>query len=331
MDIIENIEDWRERYAAWRKDADHKGGRDDVSQSYPLVKNKRAPFAPARRALPMLNLALISSAGAYIDGTAPFDTSAPDGDFSFREIPSQIEAEDLRFAARGYDPTAVESDSNSLLPLGRLFEFETNGIIGQLNPVFWSCCGFIPNAAQLVEEMVPRLVERVKRHEVQAALLIPASRLCHQSISLIARALEAVDIPTMTLAVDKEVVVSVRPPRAALYAGKLGAIARVAKLPEHQRRILDEGPPNRADGSTGHTPARRRTGKPGGSGARRTQYSILCWDQGMPPARHWAHSSTSITSRTMSNRKRVFVLVAALIAFVILYLLLWPVPISPQA
>ena len=32
----------------------------------------------------------------------------------------------------------------------------------------------------------------------------------------------------------------------------------------------------------------------------------------------------------MSNRKRVFLLVAALIAFVILYLLLWPVPISPQ-
>src|SRR5258705_13953022 len=33
----------------------------------------------------------------------------------------------------------------------------------------------------------------------------------------------------------------------------------------------------------------------------------------------------------MSNRKRVFLLVAALIAFVILYLLLWPVLIPPQA
>jgi hypothetical protein len=88
--------------------------------------------------------------------------------------------------------------------------------------------------------MVPRLVERVKRHEVQAALLIPASRLCHQSISLIARALESADISTMTLAVDKEVVVNVRPPRAALYAGKLGAVAGLPNFPEHQRRILDE-------------------------------------------------------------------------------------------
>ena len=33
----------------------------------------------------------------------------------------------------------------------------------------------------------------------------------------------------------------------------------------------------------------------------------------------------------MSNLKRFFLLVAALIAFVILYLLLWPVPISPEA
>ena len=180
----------------------------------------------------MLNLALVSSAGAYIDGTAPFDTSAPDGDFSFREIPSQIEAQELRVCgARGYDPSAVESDSNSLLPLGRLFEFENNGIIGQLNPVFWSCCGFIPNAAQLVEEMVPQLVERIKRHEVQAALLIPASRLCHQSISLIARALEAGDIPTMTLAVVKEVVASVRPPRCSPLCWETGRGRRAAKLP----------------------------------------------------------------------------------------------------
>jgi D-proline reductase (dithiol) PrdB len=240
LDIIEDIEQWRERYSSWQREGGLAGNSDGVSRSYPFVQNKRAPFAPARRALPMLNLALISSAGAYIDGTAPFDLSAPDGDISFREIPSQIEAEDLRFAARGYDPAAVESDCNSLLPLIRLSEFKNNGIIGQLNPVFWSCCGFIPNAAKLVEEMAPRLVERVKRHEVQAALLIPASRLCHQSLSLLARALEDAGIPTMTLAVDKEVVASVRPPRAALYAGKLGSVAGLPNWPEHQRRVLDE-------------------------------------------------------------------------------------------
>lgn len=247
------MEEWKKRYAAWQKDraasaGNERGPRpgsqagvlDDVGDSYQFVKNRRAPFSPARRALPMLNLALVSSAGAFIDGTDPFDTHTATGDFSFREIPAQIEPEDLRFAARGYNPAAVEADSNSLLPLARLFEFESNGIIGQLNPVFWSFAGFIPDAGRLVEDMVLRLVERVERYEVQAALLIPASRLCHQSVSLIARALEQADIPTMTLAVVQEVVESVRPPRAALYEGELGSVAGLPNWPEHQRRVLDE-------------------------------------------------------------------------------------------
>jgi D-proline reductase (dithiol) PrdB len=239
LEIIENFAEWRKRYAAWLESRGPISG-NDLPEAYPFVKNARAPFSPVRRALPMVNLALISSAGAYIDGTAPFDTSATQGDFSFREIPSQIEPEDLRFAARGYDPAAVQSDSNCLLPLGRLFEFESNGIIGQLNQVFWSFCGFIPDAAGLVEETIPRLVERVKRYEVQAALLIPASRLCHQSVSLIARAIELAGISTMTLAVDQDVVETVRPPRAALYDGELGSVAGLPNWPEHQRRVLDE-------------------------------------------------------------------------------------------
>jgi len=240
VEIIERVDDWRNRHARWQSDRGANAVNGDVGDAYPFVENQHAPFSPAHRALPMLNLALISSAGAYIEGTSPFDTSASAGDLTFREIPSQIEAEDLRFAARGYDPTAVMADINSLLPLARLFEFEGNGIIGQLNPVFWSLAGFIPDAARLVEEMVPKILERIKRYEVQAALLIPASRLCHQSVSLIARAVELAEIPTMTLAVDKEVVESVRPPRAALYAGQLGSVAGSPNWPEHQRRVLDE-------------------------------------------------------------------------------------------
>jgi len=71
-------------------------------------------------------------------------------------------------------------------------------------------------------------------------LLIPASELCHQSIGLVARALEIAGIPTMTLAVVKDIVESVRPPRVALYDGDLGSVSGKPGWPEHQRRILDE-------------------------------------------------------------------------------------------
>lgn len=235
VEIIDDIDGWRRRFESWRP-----GAGDELGPDYPYVRNRRAPFTPARRALPMLNLALISSAGAYIDGTPAFDTNATNGDTSFREIPIEVEQSDLRFAARGYDPTAVQEDANSELPVARLLEFEKNGIIGQLNPVFWSFSGFIPDAGRLVDELVPKLVERVRRYEVQAALLVPASVLCHQSIGLVARALELAGVPTMTLAVVKDVVESVRPPRVAFYDGQPGTISGLPNWPEHQRRILDE-------------------------------------------------------------------------------------------
>lgn len=238
MEILERIDDWRRMYGSWKNGRGAAAG-DDLG-SYPFVENKRAPFVPARRALPMLNLALISSAGAYIDGTEAFKTNEAGGDTSFREIPVEVEAEDFRFAARGYDAQAVQQDINSQLPIQRLFEFEGNGIIGQLNPVFWSFSGYVPDAARLVEEMIPKLVERVKRYEVQAALLIPASRLCHQSVALVARGLEMQGIPTMMLAVARDVVDMVRPPRAAYYVGETGSVAGRPLWPEHQRRILDE-------------------------------------------------------------------------------------------
>jgi len=238
VEILERAEEWRDRYARWKQINEMRGG--DVGEHYPWVENRSAPFRPARRALPMLNLALVTSAGAYVDGTEPFDTSVFGGDASFREITVEVGAGDLKWAARGYDPAAVVEDMNAQVPLARLREFEGNGIIGQINPVFWSFCGFVPNAARFAATALPQLVERVRRYEVQAALLVPASRLCHQTMSLVARAIELAGIPTMMLAVDRETVERARPPRAAYYPGEFGCVAGQPNWPEYQRRVLDE-------------------------------------------------------------------------------------------
>jgi D-proline reductase (dithiol) PrdB len=238
VEIIERSEEWHRHYADWERSRNPND--DEVGDSFPWVRNRHAPFRPSRRALPMLSLALISSAGAYIDGTEPIDTHAPADAVQFREIPTEVEPVDLKFSARGYDAAAVSQDINAQVPLQRLFEFRANGIIGQVNEVFWSFCGFIPDAATFVERSLPRLVERVRRYEVQAALLIPASQLCHQSVALAARAIEQAGVPTMTLAVVKDVVEKARPPRVALYDGQLGSVAGRPNWPEHQRRVLDE-------------------------------------------------------------------------------------------
>lgn len=240
METIERVDEWRKRYEAWQEGRTRGSPRSEVGSDYPFVENKRSPFAPARRALPMMNLALISSAGAYINGTPSYDVDIVGGDTSFREIPREVEAEDLLYCARGWDTAAVRQDRNSQVPIDRLAEFEGNGIIGRLNSVWWSFCGFIPDAARLTGELLPKLIERVKRYEVQAALLIPASRLCHQSIALVARGLEQSGIPTMMLAVETQTVELVRPPRCGYYNGEFGSVSGRPQWPEHQRRVLDE-------------------------------------------------------------------------------------------
>jgi D-proline reductase (dithiol) PrdB len=230
--LVENLGTFAGRYKGWRA--------NENLTNYPFVQNSDTFFAPARRSLPMLNLALISSAGAYINGTEAFDIQSRDGDASFREIPIEVEASDMLYASRGYDPAAIREDRNVQIPVERLVEYEANNVIGQLNNVWWSLNGYIPNAQLVAEQLAPRIAERIARYEVQAALLVPASRLCHQTLGIVARALEQMNVPTIMLSVDRKITDLVRPPRTAYYAGEFGSVAGKPNWKEFQLRILDE-------------------------------------------------------------------------------------------
>jgi len=232
MEVIENLSEFSRRFMKWN-------GDENLS-NYPFIENVHSPFTPVRRALPMMNLALISSAGAYIDGTDPFDTKERDGDINFREIPVEVEAADFRYSAKGYDPAAVQQDRNAQIPVDRLLEYQANAVIGRLNEAWWSLSSYIPNAARVAEELAPKIAERLVRYEVQAALLIPASRLCHQTLGIVARGIEQSGIPTIMISVDGGIIDRVRPPRTAFYDGEFGSVAGEPGWPEYQMRVLDE-------------------------------------------------------------------------------------------
>jgi len=232
MRLIEKPDEFSSKFSRWNGSENLKG--------YPFVQNQHAPFTPLKRALPLLNLGLISSAGAFITGTDGFDTDARDGDLTYREIPIEVGAQDLSFAAKGYDPAAVLEDLNSQIPIDRLLEFQANAVIGELNPVWWSISSYVPNALRVSEELAPAIAERLKRYEVRAALFIPASRLCHQTLAIIARGVESTGIPTMMISVDRSVSDQIRPPRSAYYDGEFGSVAGKPDWREYQRRILDE-------------------------------------------------------------------------------------------
>jgi D-proline reductase (dithiol) PrdB len=229
---IEGLSTFSGRFKNWRG--------DERLINYPFVENINAPFAPMRRALPMLNLALVSSAGAYIDGTESFDIESRDGDPSYREIPIEVEAEDLLYAARGYDATAVRADRNAQIPVDRLTEYATSNFIGALNQVWWSVSSWIPNARLVAEELAPKLADRLEAYEVQAALLVPASRLCHQTLGIVARTIEQRGIPTMLISVDPVMSDKIRAPRTAYYDGEFGCVAGKPNWRQYQMRVLDE-------------------------------------------------------------------------------------------
>src|SRR5881628_1773394 len=107
--ILEKIDDFKTRFGGWRG--------DETLVRYPWVQNTDTPFTPFRRAWPLLNLGLVSSAGAYIDGMEPFDLDSRDGDLEFREIPVEVEATDLRYSAKGFDPAGVQQDRNCQIPI----------------------------------------------------------------------------------------------------------------------------------------------------------------------------------------------------------------------
>jgi D-proline reductase (dithiol) PrdB len=232
MELVEKKGQFLDRYSRWNANENLAG--------YPFVENIHSPFTPVRRALPMMNLALITSAGAYIDGTEPFDIESRDGDLNFREIPVEVTADELRYASKGYDTHAVAEDRNSQIPIDRLLEYQENAVIGKLNDVWWSLSSWIPNAAAVADEVAPRLAERLNRYAVQAALLIPASRLCHQTLGIIARGIESSGIPTIMISVAPRETDRIRAPRSAYYGGEFGSVAGLPNFREYQLRILDE-------------------------------------------------------------------------------------------
>jgi D-proline reductase (dithiol) PrdB len=98
----------------------------------------------------------------------------------------------------------------------------------------------MPNAARVAEELAPKLAERVNRYECQAVLLVPASRLCVQTLGIVARAIEQTGVPTMLIAPERQVADKIRPPRTAFYKGEFGCVVGKPNWKEYQLRVLDE-------------------------------------------------------------------------------------------
>jgi hypothetical protein len=125
------------------------------------------PFTPFLGRLEDTSICLVSTAAVRRADDRPFDT---EGDTSWRVIPGETEARDLRYDDAHYDHACVDRDLNCVFPIDRVRELAVEGRLGGLTARHFSL-GYSQALRALRETTIPALVREVDRERPGAVLL----------------------------------------------------------------------------------------------------------------------------------------------------------------
>jgi len=141
-----------------------------------FVEGQGVPWAHLAKPLSESVVALVTTAGVHLKSHEPFDMDDPDGDPSFRAIPSGARGDDLVITHKYYDHSAADRDINVVLPLDRLRELLAEKRIGGIGPFAYGFMGNIdgPHLRTLVETTAPEVARLLKQDGADAAVLTPA-------------------------------------------------------------------------------------------------------------------------------------------------------------
>jgi D-proline reductase (dithiol) PrdB len=201
-----------------------------------------APFQPLEKPLAQARVAIVTTAapfdpakgdqgpGATYNGGAKF-YSVYDGDTS--------KPHDLRISHIAYDRLHTSAkDSNTWFPLPELKRLAAERRIGEVAPRFF---GAPTNRSHRVtlETDAPEILARCRADQVDAAVLVPNCPVCHQTISLVARHLEANGIATVVMGCAKDIVEHAAVPRFLFSDFPLGNSAGKPHDPPSQALTLE--------------------------------------------------------------------------------------------
>src|SRR5262249_30618155 len=146
---------------------------------------------------------------------------------------------DLRISHVGIDRKhTTAEDAGTWFPLPELRRAAVRGRIGSIARHFH---GLPTNRSHRVTLEIDcrEVVRRCKSDGVDAALLVANCPVCHQSVSLAARALEEAGIATIVMGCAKDIVEHVGVPRLLFSDFPLGNAAGRPKDPDSQTFTLD--------------------------------------------------------------------------------------------
>ena len=140
---------------------------------------REIPWTPLDKSLSKCRVALISSGGIALKSDIPFDQEGERqnpwwGDPTHRVIPRGTKTEEIKLYHLHVDPSFVEADINSLLPIDRLEELSAAGEIGAVAPSHYAFMGYNLQPTILLEETTPKIIRNLKDEAVDAVVLVPA-------------------------------------------------------------------------------------------------------------------------------------------------------------
>jgi D-proline reductase (dithiol) PrdB len=195
---------------------------------YEWAHFSEVPFQPLAKSLAACRVGLVTTAAPYQPERgeqgpgAPYNAAAKF--YSVYSGETSVDP-DLRIAHVAIDRKhTTAEDAGSYFPLAALRRSAQAGRIGVLAARFH---GLPTNRSQraTLETDVPELVARCRADAVDAVLLVPNCPVCHQSVSLAARALEQAGIATVVMGCARDIVEHVGVPRLLFSDFPLGNAA----------------------------------------------------------------------------------------------------------
>jgi D-proline reductase (dithiol) PrdB len=175
-----------------------------------------APFQPLKKSLDQSRVTIITTAAPYDPAKGDQGPGAKyNGGAKFFSVydADSSQSHDLRISHIAYDRLHTSADdSGTWFPLPQLQRRVREGRIGKLGPRFF---GAPTNRSHriTVETDAPEILARCRADNVDAAILVPNCPVCHQTVSLVARHLEANGISTVVMGCAKDIVEHAAVPR----------------------------------------------------------------------------------------------------------------------
>lgn len=200
------------------------------------------PFHRLAKPVSQCRVAIVTTAAPYQPGKGDQGAGAPyNSAAKFYQVYSAgtREEPDLRISHVAIDRKhTTAEDMATYFPLAALRETETAGRIGSVAQRFHGLPTNRSHRTTLGTDC-PEIVVRCKEDSVDAAILVPNCPVCHQSVSLAARALEENGIATVVMGCAKDVVEHVGVPRFLFSDFPLGNAAARPKDQASQALTMD--------------------------------------------------------------------------------------------